>query len=65
MCTRADRDDKAVVENNSEFFSSVFTAEILGDISTATTLFIESQAEEICQTEINSGNARTNKELRC
>lgn len=65
MCTRADGDDKAVVEKQSEFFTSVFTTEIFGDISTATTLFTESQAEEICQSKINSGNARTNKELRC
>lgn len=53
------------MENHSDFFSSVFTTEIFGDISIATTLFIESQAEEISQSEINSGNARTNKELRC
>lgn len=65
MCKRADGDDKAVVEKHSEFFTSVFTTEIFGDISTATTLYIESQAEEICQSEMNSGNARTNKKLRC
>lgn len=61
----ADGHDKAVAEKLSEFFTSAFTAEILGKISTPTALFVAILAEEPDQSEVNSGNTRPNKEVRC
>lgn len=58
-------DDKTVAEKLSEFFTSVFTAEIFGEISTPIMLFVANLAEEPDQSEVNSGNTRPNKEVRC
>ena len=57
----ADRHDKAVAEQLSEFFTLVFTAEIFGDISTLTALFIVDVVEEPDQSEIQEILDQTRK----
>lgn len=61
----ADGDDEAVAERFSEFFTSVFTVEIFGGIPTPIALFVANLAQEPHQSQVNSGNTRPNKEVRC
>lgn len=42
----ADEDDKAVAEKLSEFFTSVLTDEVFGEISTPIALLVANLAEE-------------------
>lgn len=61
----ADGDDTVVAEKLSEFFTSAFTDEIFGEISTPNALSVANLVEEPDQSEIKSENTRPNKEARC